>query len=82
MAAYALSPIDLIPDFIPVIGYLDDLLIVSMGLIVAARMIPPTLMAEYRAAAALHEGWTVSKVAAVVIVGIWIAFGWLVYRAL
>ncbi|MBO9669461.1 MAG: DUF1232 domain-containing protein [Sphingobium sp.] len=51
VAAYALSPIDLIPDFIPVLGYLDDLLIVPLGIWLALRMIPSDLMAEFRAAA-------------------------------
>jgi len=50
--AYALSPIDLIPDFLPVIGGLDDLIIVPAGLALAARMIPSALLAEHRAVAA------------------------------
>ena len=51
-AAYAFSPIDLIPDFIPVLGLLDDLLIVPAGIWLARRMIPEVLMAEMRARAA------------------------------
>ncbi len=51
MAAYALSPIDLIPDFIPVLGYLDDLLIVPLGITLAIRLIPAELMAVFRAEA-------------------------------
>jgi uncharacterized membrane protein YkvA (DUF1232 family) len=51
VAAYALSPIDLIPDFIPVLGYLDDLLIVPAGIWLAVRMIRPELMTEFRARA-------------------------------
>jgi uncharacterized membrane protein YkvA (DUF1232 family) len=51
VAAYALSPIDLIPDFIPIIGYLDDLIIVPFGIMLAVRLIPAPLMAEFRAAA-------------------------------
>jgi uncharacterized membrane protein YkvA (DUF1232 family) len=47
-AAYALSPFDLIPDFIPVLGYLDDLLIVPLGIVLVVKLIPPHLMAEYR----------------------------------
>lgn len=52
VVAYALSPIDLIPDFIPVLGYLDDLLIVPLGVMLAIRLIPVGLMAEFRAGAA------------------------------
>src|ERR1043166_5450920 len=51
VAAYALSPIDLIPDFIPVLGYLDDVIIVPLGLIAVVKLIPPELMAEFRARA-------------------------------
>jgi uncharacterized membrane protein YkvA (DUF1232 family) len=53
VAAYALSPTDLIPDFVPVLGYLDDLVIVPLGIMLAIRLIPPAIMAEHRAAAAL-----------------------------
>ena len=52
VAAYALSPVDLIPDFIPVLGYLDDLLIVPLGIWFVLRLIPPEILAEHRAAAA------------------------------
>src|SRR3954463_1280684 len=48
VAAYALSPIDLIPDFIPVLGYLDDVIIVPIGILLVVRMIPPPLMIEFR----------------------------------
>lgn len=48
VAAYALSPVDLIPDFIPIIGYLDDLIIVPLGIMAAVRMIPAALMEEFR----------------------------------
>lgn len=51
VAVYALSPIDLIPDFIPVLGYLDDLIIVPLGILVAVKLVPPVLMAEFRAEA-------------------------------
>src|SRR6478672_2440129 len=73
VAAYATSPIDLIPDFIPVIGYLDDLIIVPLGLALAIRLIPPEVMAEHRQAADAAEGRPVSKSAAAVIVLIWVA---------
>ncbi len=49
VAAYALSPIDLIPDFVPVLGYLDDLMIVPLGILLAVRLVPDELMAEFRA---------------------------------
>lgn len=52
--AYALSPIDLIPDFIPVLGYLDDLILVPGGLWLALKLIPPEVMAQVRAQAAQH----------------------------
>lgn len=48
VAAYALSPIDLIPDFIPVLGYLDDLIIVPIGIILVVRMVPPEVMSDLR----------------------------------
>lgn len=51
VAAYALSPVDLIPDFIPVIGYLDDLIIVPLGILLAVRLIPPEIMERLRAKA-------------------------------
>jgi uncharacterized membrane protein YkvA (DUF1232 family) len=56
VVAYALSPIDLIPDFIPVLGYLDDLLLVPAGVALAVRLIPPQVMAEVRAAALAGDG--------------------------
>jgi len=84
VAGYALSPIDLIPDFIPVIGYLDDLLIVPLGILAVVKLIPPDVMAESRAAAALAAEQPVSRTAAVVVALIWAASlaltGWLAYR--
>ena len=73
VAAYALSPIDLIPDFIPVLGYLDDLIIVPLGILLVIKLVPAELMAEFRAEAARREGAPRSTVAAVVIVLTWIA---------
>ena len=55
VAAYALSPIDLIPDFIPILGHLDDLMNVPLGVLLVVRVIPPDLMQEYRATAALAK---------------------------
>lgn len=71
VAAYALSPIDLIPDAIPVLGLLDDLLIVPAGLWLALRWVPPALMAEYRAAA-LDRDRPRSRIAAAVIILLWL----------
>jgi uncharacterized membrane protein YkvA (DUF1232 family) len=84
VAGYALSPIDLIPDFIPVLGFLDDVIILPLGILITVRMIPPAILAEHRAAAAAAQERRVSRVAAVVIVSAWIAsialLGWLGYR--
>lgn len=73
VAAYALSPIDLIPDFIPVIGYLDDIIIVPLGVLLVVRLMPPELMQEYRETAAAASSRPVSRTAAIVIVAIWVA---------
>jgi uncharacterized membrane protein YkvA (DUF1232 family) len=56
VVAYVLSPIDLIPDFIPVLGYVDDLFLVPLGLMLAYRLIPETILAEHRAEAQRHLG--------------------------
>jgi uncharacterized membrane protein YkvA (DUF1232 family) len=72
VAAYALSPIDLIPDFIPVVGYLDDLIIVPLGIALVVRMIPPHIMAEHRAQADAAQHRPASRAAAIVIVTVWI----------
>src|ERR671911_1124124 len=72
VAAYALSPIDLIPDFIPVIGYLDDLLIVPAGILLAVKLVPAELMKEFRHAAVSAEGErALGKRGAAVIVFLW-----------
>jgi uncharacterized membrane protein YkvA (DUF1232 family) len=70
--AYALSPIDLIPDFIPVLGYLDDLLLVPVGIRLAVRLIPPDVLAEHRARAEEGVKLPSSRAAAVVIVLLWL----------
>src|SRR5512144_1460485 len=73
IVAYALSPIDLIPDFVPVLGYLDDLLIVPGGIWLAIRLIPPEALAEARAtAAAPGVDRRVGRIGAVLILLIWI----------
>ncbi len=81
VAGYALSPIDLIPDFIPVLGYLDDLIIVPLGIRLVIALIPEDVMDEYRAAASVAAQRPVSKAAAMVIVALWISgaavLGWI-----
>ncbi len=72
VAAYALSPIDLIPDFIPVLGQLDDLLIVPLGIVLAVRLIPPPLMAVFRTEAEARATRPRSLIAAAVIALIWL----------
>ena len=84
IAGYALSPIDLIPDFIPVVGYVDDVVLIPMGIWLVIRLIPPDIMAEHRELAAARKERPVSRSAAFVIVLLWIGSialcGWLAYR--
>ncbi len=75
VAAYALSPIDLIPDFIPVLGYLDDLLIVPLGLLLVMRLMPEEVMANARAQADTLLAKPRSWLAAVCFVAIWLVLG-------
>ena len=71
VAAYALSPVDLIPDFIPVLGYLDDLIIVPLGIMLAIRLIPQPVMAELRQQAAERAGRPVSRAGLIFILAVW-----------
>jgi uncharacterized membrane protein YkvA (DUF1232 family) len=84
VAGYALSPIDLIPDFIPVLGYLDDLVIVPLGILLVVKLIPPEVLADNRAAAARAAEQPVTRRAAMVVALIWAAAialtGWMAYR--
>jgi uncharacterized membrane protein YkvA (DUF1232 family) len=73
VTGYALSPIDLIPDFIPVLGYLDDVILVPAGMWLVIRLIPADVLAEKRVLAAAAQERPVSRAAAVVIATIWIA---------
>jgi len=77
IVAYAFSPIDFIPDFIPILGYLDDLVLVPLGIILVLKMIPPAVLEECRqkAEAAMGEGKPTNWVAAGVIVAIWLLLG-------
>ena len=86
VVAYALSPIDLIPDFIPVLGYLDDLIILPLGIWATIKLIPPPVMDEHRARAETLSERPVSRTAALVVIAIWVgaatALGWWIYAAL
>jgi uncharacterized membrane protein YkvA (DUF1232 family) len=84
VAAYALSPIDLIPDFVPVLGYLDDLIIVPLGLWLVVALIPEEVMAEYRIKAREAARRPSSRAGMIAIIVLWLAgalvMGWLGYR--
>ncbi len=87
VAGYALSPIDLIPDFIPVLGYLDDLVLIPLGIMLVIRLIPADALAECRRQSEEIVGRAthLAKVAAAVVVAIWILtaalVAWIVIRA-
>ncbi len=86
VVGYALSPIDLIPDFIPVLGYLDDMVLIPLGIMIVIRMIPAEVLAEcrHKAEAIVGRVTRAGKIAAEVIVLIWIATAalvvWLIVR--
>lgn len=85
VVAYALSPIDLIPDFIPVLGYLDDFILIPMGVAIALKLIPAEIMEECRKEAdrKLKNDIPEAKVAGVIIVMLWILIlGFIGYRIL
>jgi uncharacterized membrane protein YkvA (DUF1232 family) len=77
VVAYAFSPIDLIPDVIPILGYLDDLVLVPLGIILVLKMMPSEVLEECRAQAkaVMAEGKPKSKIAAIIIVAIWLLLG-------
>lgn len=72
VAAYAFSPIDLIPDFIPVLGLLDDAIILPLGIWLAVKLIPLAIMIEHRGAAEAASGKPVSRAAAVGVIAMWV----------
>jgi uncharacterized membrane protein YkvA (DUF1232 family) len=86
VVGYAFSPIDLIPDFIPVLGYLDDLILIPLGIMLVIRLIPADVVAECRARSEEMAGKVTraGKIAAGVIVTIWILAAalviWLILR--
>jgi uncharacterized membrane protein YkvA (DUF1232 family) len=83
VAAYALSPIDLIPDFIPIVGYLDDLVIVPFGVWLVVSLIPAEIMAECRAKADAAGRRPVSRAGMIAIIVLWVlgvmTLGWISY---
>jgi uncharacterized membrane protein YkvA (DUF1232 family) len=80
VAAYALSPIDLIPDFIPILGYLDDIVIVPLGILLAVKLIPAPLMREFRQEAIRREERPKSHAGLAAIAAIWLALAaWLIW---
>ena len=84
VVAYAFSPIDLIPDPIPVLGYLDDLILVPAGIALTLRLIPPDVLADARARATAQAGRPLSRVGAAITVALWLALAaaalWLMWR--
>lgn len=80
VAAYALSPIDLIPDFIPIIGYLDDLILLPLGIALIVKLTPPDVIAAAKARAASLTEQSTSYAAAVVVVAIWLAIASVCYK--
>lgn len=77
VAAYALSPIDLIPDFIPVLGYLDDIVLIPLGLALVVRLTPRTVLESAQEKAQLAATRPVSYTGAAVIIAIWLLAAWL-----
>lgn len=74
VVGYVFSPIDPIPDFIPVVGFLDEMVVVPIGVAMVVKMVPPEVMAECRERAAKMEGKPTNRVAAVVVVAVWLSF--------
>lgn len=81
IAAYALSPIDLIPDAIPVLGLLDDALLIPAGVWLMERLIPPAQFAEHRAEAERTAALPVSRLGMVMVLALWALGGWLLWTS-
>jgi uncharacterized membrane protein YkvA (DUF1232 family) len=84
IVAYALSPIDLIPDFVPVIGYLDDLIVIPLGVLLVRRLIPGGVLADCRVRAQAMTERPVSVAGATLVIGVWLSqaglTAWLLWR--
>ena len=76
VVGYAFSPIDLIPDPIPILGYFDDLILIPLGVMLALKMIPKEVMAECRERSKeiMRQGKPVNRIAAIVIIAVWVLF--------
>ena len=79
VAAYALSPIDLIPDFIPFFGLIDDAVVIPLGVWLFEKLVPAALMAEHRARAVITTERPVSWAGVLIVVAIWAAVAWTVW---
>lgn len=79
VAAYALSPIDLIPDFIPILGLVDDAVLIPLGVWLFERMVPPALMAEHRATAEKAAERPASIAGIFLVIALWALAAWLVW---
>jgi len=84
IAAYAMSPIDLIPDFIRILGYLDDIILVPLGIVLVIKLTPSNVIEASRSKAAKVATKPISHVAAAVVIGTWLlcatAFGYWVWE--
>jgi uncharacterized membrane protein YkvA (DUF1232 family) len=84
LVAYALSPIDLIPDFVPALGYLDELIVIPLGVLLVRRLVPDDVLADCRARAEVMTEKPVSRAGAAIVIGAWLLLaglaGWLVWR--
>lgn len=79
VAAYAFSPIDLIPDFIPVLGLVDDMVLIPLGVWLFEKMVPPALFAEHRARAEAETQRPVSWAGVLIVLALWAAAAWFVW---
>jgi uncharacterized membrane protein YkvA (DUF1232 family) len=80
IAAYALSPIDLVPDFVPVLGLIDDALLIPAGLWLIARMVPPALLIEHRATAEAAARLPVSIAGLAIVAMLWAVLAWAAWQ--
>jgi len=84
VVAYALSPVDLIPDFVPVLGYLDDLVLVPLGVLLVRRLVPPQVLDECRIRAEIILARPTSRAGAALVIAIWLlvaaAMAWMLLR--